>query len=507
MEQESRTKNSGKNIIFGYANQMVSLILNFIGRTVFIKVLGEEYLGISGLFSDILMMLSMVDLGFGTAMSYSFYRPIAEHDEDKIAALIHYYKKVYNIIAAMTAIVGILLVPFLKYLINMDSSIPYLKIYYLFFLANTVVSYLFVYKTSIISASQKNYLISKYHIIVNIVKTIVQIVTLIIFSNYFVYLTITIIATLANNLIASNKAGQLYPTINSKHNKLDEDSRKSIIENMKSIFLYKVSGVLLNGTDNTLISVIVGTVWVGIYSNYNLIISGVNNLISTLFSSITASIGNLVVTGRSEKQYKVFKTMNTISLVIASAVVVVMSNLINDFIALWLGDRFILNSGILIAILCNFYLGNILRPIWSFREATGLYIQTKYIMLIAAVVNIILSIILGYGFGMAGIIFASAIARISTYFLYEPRLLFRQYFKENTTKYYLSILGNAVFTILLSLLLEFLGTNYYIDTWGKLIIKFIVVGMATIVCVSLLYIRTEEMKNILEGLKACLIKR
>lgn len=498
MKSESRKLNSIRNIIFGYGNQILTLFLSFIGRTVFIKVLGEDYLGINGLFSDVLMMLSMADLGFGTAMVYSFYKPVAEHDEKRIAALIHFYKKIYNFIAVVVAVVGVMLVPFLKYLVNLDQGIPYLKIYYLFFLANTVISYLFVYKTSIINASQKNYLISQYQAIVNVVKTVVQIVVLLMFHNYFAYLFINIAATLANNLIASHKADQLYPEIRAGHEELDVESKKSIFENMKSIFLYKVSGVLLNGTDNTLISIIVGTVWVGIYSNYNMIISAVNNFINTLFSSVTASIGNVIVTEKPEKRFEVFKIMQTISLITASSTVVIMYSLMNDFIFVWLGEKFVLSNEVLIAIMCNFYLGNVLRPIWSYREATGLYMQTKYIMLIAAAVNLVLSIGLGNLFGLSGILFASAIARLSTYFWYEPKLLFKNYFEENVRGFYFSIVKNLLLVVVLSIVIFWTGRFFEIDTWGKFILKAIIVGIVTVAGVVCAYIRTKECKMLLQ---------
>lgn len=496
MQPDSRRKNSIRNAIFGYANQVFSIVLNFIARTVFIEILGAGYLGINGLFSDVLKMLSMADLGFGIAMSYSFYKPVAEHDEKKIAALIHFYKKIYNWIAAATALAGILLIPFLKYIINMDSDIPYLTIYYLFFLADTVISYLFVYKTSIISASQMNYLISKYQMIVNIIKTIAQIGVLIVFKNYFVYLFISILATLSNNLLASYKAEHLYPEIRQKYSELDTDSKKSIVNNMKSVFIYKISNVLLTGTDNTLISIIVGTVWVGIYSNYNLIISGINRLINILFNSVTASIGNLVVTEKSTKRYEVFRIMNVVSLCIASISVIVLAALLDDFIFVWLGETFVLNNDIKIAILCNFYLGNILRPIWSYREATGLYMKTKYIMLIAAIINCVLSIILGCKLGMAGILFASAISRISTYFWYEPRLLFKTYFEKPTKDYYLEIIKNALLTIILCVVLELGARNYFVDSWLKLIVKFIFLGSIAVICVVGSYIKTAEMKSV-----------
>lgn len=506
MNSESRKLNSIRNIIFGYGNQILTLLLSFIGRTVFIKVLGEDYLGINGLFSDVLTMLSMADLGFGTAMVYSFYKPIAEHDEKRIAALIHFYKRIYNWIAFVVAVVGVMLIPFLKYLVNLDQGIPHLKIYYLFFLANTVISYLFVYKTSIINASQKNYLISQYQAIVNVVKTVVQIVALLVFHNYFIYLFIAIAATLANNLIASCKADQLYPEIRKSHEELDTESKKSIFENMKSIFLYKVSGVLLNGTDNTLISIIVGTVWVGIYSNYNMIITAVNNFVNTLFSSVTASIGNVIVTEKSGKRYEVFKVMQMISLMIAATTVVIMYSVMNDLIFVWLGERFVLSNQILIAIMCNFYLGNILRPIWSYREATGLYMQTKYIMLIAAGINLVLSIVWGNLFGMSGIIFASAVSRLATYFWYEPKLLFKNYFEKSVGEFYIAIVKNIFLVVVLNIVISWIGRGFIIDTWGKLFLKVVIVGIMTVIGVVCSYIKTDECKTLFEMVKEILKK-
>lgn len=267
---------------------------------------------------------------------------------------------------------------------------------------------------------------------------------------------------------------------------------------MKSIFLYKVSGVLLNGTDNTLISILVGTVWVGIYSNYNMIITAVNSFVNTLFSSVTASIGNVIVTERSEKRYEVFKVMQMISLMIAASTVVIMYSLINDLIYVWLGDKFVLSNQILVAIMCNFYLGNILRPIWSYREATGLYMQTKYIMLIAAGINIVLSIALGNYFGMSGILFASVLARLSTYFWYEPKLLFENYFEENVRGFYFSIVKNIVLVVFLSIGIFWGGQFFIVDTWGKLILKAVIVVSIVGIGVVCAYIRTKECKMLLQ---------
>lgn len=472
----SRTKNTARNALFGLANHIITLILSFVSRTIFIRVLGVEYLGISGLFSDVLMMLSMADLGFGTAMAYSFYKPIAEGDHDKIAALVGFYRKIYHFIALGVALLGIALIPFLPYIVNLERSIPYLQIYYLFFLANTVVSYLFVYKTSIINADQKNYLLSKYQMLISLVKTVLQSGLLLITKNFLIYLSIQVLFTIVNNLVVSKKADSLYPFIKTSAYQLDQADKKSIFTNMKSIFLYKISGVLLNGTTNTFISVMVGTVWVGFFSNYNLVINTLNGFINILYASATASIGNVIIREQPRKRFEIFQTMQTISLIITTFSTVCLFLLLPDLILVWLGSRFVLESAVFFAILLNFYIAGVVHPIWSFREATGLYVQTKYIMLIAAVVNILLSLILGRLFGMAGILLAPAIARFTTYFWYEPNLLFQQYFQEKVRHFYVPLIKSSLFTILLCLLFTKASSYFPIDSWAQFIVKSLIVA-------------------------------
>lgn len=494
---KSRTKNTTRNVSFGMLNQTITLLLSFINRTIFITVLGVEYLGINGIFSDVLMMLSMADLGFGTAMMYSFYKPLAENDQYKVVALLNFYKKVYRIIALSVAILGLSLIPFLENIVTLDRPIPYLEIYYLLFLANTVLSYLLVYKTSIINADQKNYLISKYQMWINLGKTLFQSLFLIITKNYIVYIVIQIIATFSINILASRKADQLYPYIKDSSTKLNRSERKSIFENMKSIFIYKLSGVLLNGTDNILISTMVGTIWVGLYSNYILVIVAINNFVNVLYSSVTASIGNLIVTEKPSKRFEIFQSMQTISLIISSFVTVCLYVLFNDLINVWLGSKFVLNDFILLAIILNLYLGSVVHPIWTYREATGLYMKTKYIMLICAILNILLSILLGKYLGVAGILFASAISRLGTYFWYEPKLLFKEYFGEKVRKYYIPLTLNILITAGLIIVLMQASKYFTIDSWMKLIIKTVVVGIVTLVAVIAAYRKSSGFKILL----------
>ena len=500
--EDSRTKNSLKNIKVGMINKMLTMILSFVSRRLFIQYIGIEYLGINGLFAEILGVLSLADLGFGTAMTYSFYKPVAEKDNEKIAALLSFYKVVYNVIAAIVGILGLILVPFLKYIVNIDKDIPYLEVYYIIFLADIVVSYLYIYKSSIISASQKQYIVSKYQIYMSLLKTLLQIAVVVLTRNYMLFISISVLITLANNLLVSRKASSLYPEINKHGHQLSKAEKKSIFSNLGSVFLYKLSSTLLNSTDNTLISIICGTIFVGLYANYKTVTTNITAIVTIFFSSLTASIGNLIVTADENSRYRVFKSMQMVSFFLATVSITCMYILMDEFMVIWLGtDDYLLDHFTFIAILLNYYLATTLQPLWSFREATGLYRRTRYIMVIAAVVNLILSIILGIKLGIGGIILASFIAKITTYFWYEPKLLFEEYFSLEAIKYFVPHLTNIILLFLTIVISRFL--TGWIEgvsplTWCvKAVICLSIVGIVYFVR----YFRTDEFKYIVSKLR------
>ncbi len=496
----SRTIKSVRNIGFEFFNQILSLVLRFVSRRIFISILSVEYLGINGLFAEILQMLSLADLGFGTAMVYSFYKPLAEGDEHKIAALVGYYRRIYTYIALSVAAIGLMVVPFLDVIVNTEQEVPFLEVYYLLNLANTVRSYLFVYKTSLITADQKQYVISKYNAIWSMANVLAQILVLLLFKNYICYVAVSVIIGLANNIHISYKADQLYPLMKKKA-ELAKEEKKKIFQNIKSVFIYKLSGTLLNATDNTLISIMLGTIWVGYYSNYNLVLYYLNLFIGIIFTSVTASIGNLIVEETEEKRYQVFESLQVISYMICGIAAPCLLFLLEDFICIWLGPEFIADKLLLIAIVLNFYLGAVLRPIWSYREATGLYRKTKYVMLCTAALNLILSIWWGKVLGLAGIVFASAASRVMTYIWYEPYLLFKEYFKRNVLNFYWKIVANVSGVLALCLVCKVSVGDIQVRTWLELIWKAIGIGCISLLGMWIFYRKTEGFRMVL--LKVC----
>ncbi len=498
---KGRVENSTYNMISGFLYQLIALIMSFLSRTVFIRILGLEYLGLNGIFADVLNLLSMADLGFNTTMAYSFYKPLAENDEKRLTALICFYKKVYHMIATIVTIMGLAVIPFLKLIINTEKEIPHLTLYYLFSLAGVVISYLFVYRTTILTADQKNYEVLKVSICTTIAKTLLQIAALLIWKNYILYLSIGIIIQLLNNLIISNKAENMYPYIKHKE-RISSEDEKSIFLNMKSIFLYKISGTMISATDNIIISFIVGTAMVGKYSNYIMISNKLLLIIQIVFSALTASIGNVIVKEGTEKKYEIFRALQSLSYIFCGITTCVFGVIAYDLITVWLGTEFTIPSMAVLALTFNTYLGCVLLPLWTYRDATGLYMKTKYIMLFGAMLNIVLSIILGNIWGLTGVLFASVISRLSTYFWYEPKILFKDYFEKKAKEYFLSLFHNIMLVIVTMIMLSLIFRNVEVDGWFMLIVKGGCVGLVSTVVFFGAYARTDGFQMIIQKVEA-----
>ncbi|MBP5772765.1 MAG: hypothetical protein J6W35_01710 [Eubacterium sp.] len=489
---KSRTVNTSKNIITGIGNKVILLLLTFISRKIFIEYIGVQYLGINSLFANVLTILSMADMGFGIAMSYTYYKPLAENDHIKLAALVRFYRKVYNVIASAVFVIGLAIMPFLKYIVNLDKPIDHLYIYYLFALLTTVCSYLFVYKSNIISADQKNFLINKISIYVTIGKIAIQIVTMIVFKNYMIFAALDLLATVVNNLIISHLANKYYPYIKNKE-KLSKEDKKNIFANMRSVFLYKFSANIMGGTDSIIMSSIVGTVVVGMYTNYLTITVQVIQFSNILFSSFTASIGNLIIENKPKKNHFVFNVMQMASQIISGIIAVCILLLADDFITNWLGAKYAMGILMVFAVAANTYFTIVLQPIWSYREATGLYNKTKYVMVATAVVNIILSIVMGYWIGAPGIVLATVLSRLLTYFWYEPALIYKLYFKEKSWPFYrefligIALMAFGYFCCSGLFRLVFKETN-----WTILVVKAIISVAFMGLLYFLRYFKTEE---------------
>lgn len=498
--ETSRTKKVIRNVKYNFMNQFLVLVLSFVSRTVFIQYIGIEYLGINGLFSDVLGLLSLADLGLNTAMVYSYYEPLANNDKKKLAALTTFYRKVYRYIAITITTVGCLLIPFIDKIVNLETEVQYLRWYYLLALLNVTCSYLWVYKTSILTADQKSYKLVRINMIFSLTKSLMQISAIVLFQNYFIYLFTGLVFVLMNNWIASCVAVKEYSFLNERV-ELDLCTQKKIFINIKSVFIYKIAGVLLTATDNILISTLVGTIAVGYASNYTLLQTKLAMFYTLFFSAFTASLGNIIVRENEEKRYQVFQHIQIISSILSIILVPCFILLVSDFIMLWLGNAYLLNMNVVFALGINLYMGCILQPLLVYRDAAGLYQKTKYIMVICAALNIIYSIIGGYFWGIAGILFASALSRICTYIWYEPKVLFTMYFKRKPWGYYKNI-GYNIFIMSLAISCSYKVTeNMIISSWIDWILKGVIIGILCLVINVVFYFRNENCKWFLNELR------
>jgi len=314
----SRTSNSIRNMTVSIAGQMLTVIFQFITRTVFINALGTQYLGITGLFTNIISMLSLTELGVGTAIIYKLYKPIEQNDEHRIYLLMKFYKAVYKIIGIAILVIGLIILPFLKSIIKDDISFVNIYFIFLLYLLQSVASYLFfAYKSALIHANQKEFITTGIGYVFVLISNILQIIALSIFKNFTLYVTISIFTTVAMNMVISIICDRMYPFINKKSNDtIDKSEIKQIFKDCYALLIYKANAVVLNATDNMVLSTFVGLSIVGIYSNYLMIFTFINTILTKIFSAITAGLGNLHASGDKEHEYEVFKNINFISFVL-----------------------------------------------------------------------------------------------------------------------------------------------------------------------------------------------
>jgi glycosyltransferase family protein len=496
----SRVKQTEKNVIFGFVNKFVMLLLTFISKKFFLRFIGVEYLGINSLFSNILSILCLADLGLGVAMTYSFYKPLSDNDEVKITSLVNFYKIIYRVISFTVFAMGMIAIPFLKFLVKTEEPIQGLYFYYILFVLQTCASYLFVYKTTLLISDQRNYICNIISTIVNIVKVSAQIIIIYFLKNYYIYIFMDILGVLASNIILSVIANKKYPFLKNK-NRLDNEEKKPIINNLKSVFLYKLSAVMINSTDNIIISVIFGTAILGYYSNYYTIINQLSPILTIIFSALTSSLGNLIVTSNEKKQFSVFKISMFVSNYLGLVLSIGFMLLCQDFIVLWLGKDCLLDNFLVISLSLNLFYSSINQPIWTYREASGLYQKTKYIMLITAITNIILSIIFAYIWGISGVILATFVSKLCVCFWYEPIILFKDYFKMRPTYFFINCLKEFLLLCLLSLLSYFSIKYINISGWiGWFLKAIIVVSIITIIYLGINW-KTSEFQYFDEFIK------
>lgn len=502
MTDNGRIKNTLRNTVVGIGGQFFTYCLTFIYRTVFIYVLGASYLGVQGLFGNILSMLSLAELGIGNAIIFSLYKPLAKKDEQTVSALMNFYAKAYRIIGIVVATLGIGLIPFIDILIKDKPGIPNITFIYLLFLLDAVFSYFFAYKKSIIIADQKGYINTLNTNVFSLLRIFVQIFLLIQTKNFILVLIIQVIFTLLSNISISLKADKLYPFLNrNKNSKLDIENRKDLIKKIRALMYHQFGSVAVLSTDNLLISAYVGLYYVGLYANYVMIINIIGSIIRQFTESIMASIGNLTSKESIDKAKSTFNLLTLINYWIYAFCSISIFTLLNPFITLWIGKEYLFNIEVVAILVLNFYLTGMRQNVLSFRNSLGLFWNDRYKPLIEAIINLVVSIILVKQYGIAGIFLGTLVSTVTTSVWVEPFILFKYYFKEGLSNYFNKYIGMFILTILIAMLMQLISALIFTGTISSMILLASICFILPNTLFCLVYYKTNEFQSCISIIK------
>lgn len=406
-----RTKNATRNIKFGIILKAYQIIIPFVMRTAMIYLLGIEYLGLNSLFTSVLQVLNLAELGIGSAMIYSMYKPIAEDDTITICALMHLYKIYYRIIGIVICIIGIILLPFIPSLIS--GSIPAdmnVYILYLLNLSATVLSYwLFAYKNSILQAHQRTDITSKVMLVTETIKYILQILALILLHNYYYFVIVLLIIQIITNISTAIISDKMYPNYKAK-GKLPRKEIKNINSRIKDLFTAKIGMVIVNSADTIVISAFLGLSTLAVYQNYFYLLTAVIGVMTVIFMSCLAGIGNSIVTETKEKNFNDLKKFTFIISWIAGVCTVCFLCLFQPFMKVWVGEKYLLSFSVVICLCVYFFVYEINQLLNIFKDAAGIWHEDRFRPLVTAGVNLALNLILVQFIGIYGIILATVIS-------------------------------------------------------------------------------------------------
>ncbi len=497
-----RTRNTIKNVIFGFINRFITILFPFVTRTIIINVLGVQYLGLGSLFVSILNILSLAELGFGTALVYSMYKPIAEDDTETVNALLNLYKKIYRVVGLIVLVAGLCLMPVLDNLIEGDypSDINLYSLY-LIYLLNTVISYFFfAYRNSLLSAHQRNDITSKINITVSVCLYICQIIVLLLFKNYYVYIIFLPLSTLAINICTLIITKKVYPQYFCKGS-ISSDSKKTIKKQIYSLFLHRIGYVIQSSIDNICISAFMGLMLLGKFNNYFYVMTSVQAFITIFKQSMLAGIGNsLIVENKEYNKKQFYKTVFILSWIVCWCSTCLLC-LYQPFMELWVGTENMLSFSIVVCLVVLFYFGEMRGVVCTYKDALGMWYEDRFKPISISIFNMVITIISAYFGYFEGILIATIGSYIFVGFPWETRVFFKHYMQEKPTKYLLKhlfyLFSNGI------IIVSTFAVCSLINVGG--IAELLLKGIVCVILPNILFIifnlKNNDFKSLLETVK------
>lgn len=508
MEQRSRTGYSAVNTSVALFSRITAILIGFATRVVFTRMLNENYVGINGLFTDILNILSLTELGAGAAITYALYRPVADNDIPKQKALMQMFKWFYRITAVFVGISGILIIPFMDVIMKNKPDVNHLVFIYLLYLSNSVLSYLLAYKRTLIEAHQMGYIVLIYQTVFLLIQNIGQMAVLVVTRNFILYLSVHIICTILANIFISAKADKMFPYLKEEvKEKLDKSEKSSIYRNIKAMFMHKAGGIVVNNTDNLIISSFAGVKSTGIYSNYYLLISSVRQLIDQVFQGITASVGNLGAEDDKSHIKQIFETAFFAGNWLYAFAAICLYELSEPFIEISFGSRYLFTKDIVLVLCINFYINGTRKAVLVFRDSLGLFFYDRYKALAEAVLNLVFSIILVRHYGTLGVFMGTLLSMVLASVWVEPYVLYKYHIMQPCTAFFVKYIIYIVFSGIVWVVTDIICRQVMGMAVCVLAIRAVICIILPNAVFTIFYCRMEEARFLKEKILAILKSR
>lgn len=489
----SRTELYFRNLFAICANMVLGLAFALLIRWAFVRTLGADLLGLSGLFTSIFAILSLAEFGIGGAAGYSLYAPLARQDDRKVATLLRLFKRIYAVIAGIVALTGVLLLPFLPFFIDSHQSIPNLNALYLISLSGIVLGYLFSHNQILLSADQNTHAIVGINLFFTTINGVVLIALLWVFKSFLVYLVATVILGFLLQLATHQRIQRIYRhLLTNPNDQVPRENRDEIIKNVKATFLHRIGDFVVNSTDNIIISKAIDLASVGYLSNYYLILSVPNRLADVLFKNLIAGIGQLFVEGDRARAISLFTKLNFLSFWLFGLVGVNFFCNANFIIGLLFGPQYVLSNPVVLLLSVNFFVTGMRMGPFVVKTAAGLFAQDRYVPLAQSAVNLLFSIILVGPMGIAGVLLGTLISSIIPT-VARPYVAYRYGFDCSPASYFINLSKHAALSAVLGL------TSYYaciltfpLPTWSAVFGRLVLCLIAFNAPVLIMYRKSEE---------------
>lgn len=441
LKNSAVAKNSGSAFI----GSTINILVKFFAQKIFIQTLGVECLGLNSVLINIIAALSIAELGISSAIIFNLYEPIKHKNLEAIKSLLKFYRKAYNIIAILTLVIGLLLIPFLHLIVREPVAGVNMYFAYLLVLASTVISYFMSYRQSILYATEQEHITINVQTVVNILAAGIQMLLLIITHNYYLYLAISIVAQFLKNFWLYRIAEKKYPILRDKEvQKIDKMVEKDIFKKMRALFTHKAATFIINSTDNIIISVFLNVVTVGLYSNYQMIFAALENIFTRVIVALTPTVGNILVDKNQKRNFEIFKKIRHVNFVITLVSSIGIMLFASLFIKLWLGDEYVLPDLILVVLIMVHFQRMMRSCFIVFKEAAGIYHEDRFVPVVESLINIIVSVILVQWIGLPGVFIGTFVSSLALWFYSYPKFVYKKLFGRTYRQYIVEMVAYSL---------------------------------------------------------------